>query len=308
MARQVKSELKIYFESGKRPNQSEFEDLIDSKLNHIDDKASYSEIESGLDDEKFITSLGAKQSVIVHAPVKYVNNTFPDNGGNITITDIEGTANSITGSISKSQVTGLESDLNGKQATLVNGTSIKTVNGNNILGSGNVAIREGENKIIAVLLQNHSLNSSNTDQVAFPTSCDDFTLDSNKTYFFKGKYLLSTGTTTHTTAMGWQVNGLSISSIEYTCKTCSCDINRIATNLSLINISSINVTVLNSTSIHETTTIEFEGVIRCTAGGKIKPLIKFSASPGGTNVMKIGSFIQFTEIGSNTIVTTGTVN
>lgn len=308
MAKQVRSELKSYFESGKRPNQSEFEDLIDSKLNHIDDKASYSEIESGLDNEKFITSLGAKHSVIVHAPVKYVNNTFPDNGGNVTITDIEGTANSITGSISKSQVTGLESDLNGKQATLVNGTSIKTINGNNILGNGNIVIREGENKHIAVLSQNHSLTNSNTDQVAFPTSCDEFTLDSNKTYFFKGKYLLGTGTTTHTTAMGWEVNGINITSIEYTGKTFSCIVNKISTNLSLINISNISVTVLNSTSIHDSTTIEFEGIIRCTTGGKIKPLIKFSAAPGGTNVMKIGSFIQFTEIGSNTIVTAGTVS
>ena len=306
MAKKVRSELKSYFESGKRPNQSEFEDLIDSKLNQIEDKASYSEIESGLDDEKFITSLGARNSVLIHAPVKYVNGIFPDNSGNVSITDIEGTASTITGVISKSQVTDLVNDLNGKQASLVNGTTIKTINGNNILGSGNIQIIG--NTLIGIISENYSLLNSLDPQAAFPSVCDDFTLAANKTYIFKGKYLLNTGITTHTTAMGWEVNSLNITSIEYTGKTCSCDINRIATNLSLINISNISVTVLNSTSIHETTTIEFEGVIRCTTGGKIKPLIKFSAAPGGTNVMKIGSFIQFTEIGSNTIVTAGTVS
>jgi hypothetical protein len=306
MAKKERSELKSYFESGKRPKQSEFENLIDSNLNQIDDKASYTEIESGLDDEKFITSLGAKQSVLVHAPVKFVNNTFPDNDGNVIITDVEGTAGSITGSIAKNQVTGLESDLNGKQATLVSGTSIKTVNGNNILGSGNIQIIG--TSLIGTISGNHSLNSSNTDQIAFPSTCDEFALSDNKTYIFKGKYLLGTGTTTHTTAIGWQVDSLNITSIEYTGKIFTCDINKIATNLSLINISSINVTVLNSTSTHETTTIEFEGIIRCTTGGRIKPLIKFSAAPTGTNVMKVGSFIQFTEIGSNTVVSVGAVS
>ncbi len=306
MAKKVRSELKSYFESGKRPNQSEFEDLIDSKLNHIDDKASYSEIETGVDNEKFITSLGAKQSVLKHAPVKSVNNTFPDSGGNVIITNVTGTANTITGSITKSQVTGLVTDLNSKQATLVNGTSIKTINGNNILGSGNIQIIG--TSLIGILSGNHSLNSSTADQIAFPSTCDEFALSDNKTYIFKGKYLLGTGITTHTTAMGWQVDGLNITSIEYTGKIFTCDINRIATNLSLINISNISVTVLNSTSTHETTTIEFEGIIRCTTGGRIKPLIKFSAAPTGTNVMKVGSFIQFTEIGSNTVVSVGSVS
>jgi hypothetical protein len=35
--------------------------------------------------------------------------------------------------------------------------------------------------------------------------------------------------------------------------------------------------------------------------------MKFSAAPGGTNQMKAGSFIEFTEIGSDTIQTVGTV-
>lgn len=44
----------------------------------------------------------------------------------------------ITGTLSDQ--TDLNTALNGKQATLVSGTNIKTVNGNSLLGSGNVAI------------------------------------------------------------------------------------------------------------------------------------------------------------------------
>lgn len=39
-----------------------------------------------------------------------------------------------------SEITNLQSTLNGKQATLVSGTNIKTINGNSILGSGNLSL------------------------------------------------------------------------------------------------------------------------------------------------------------------------
>ena len=43
----------------------------------------------------------------------------------------------------QADVTGLVSALSGKQATLVSGTTIKTVNGENLLGAGNVVIAGG---------------------------------------------------------------------------------------------------------------------------------------------------------------------
>ena len=55
--------------------------------------------------------------------------------GNIT-----GNAASITGSIAESQVTSLVADLAAKQATLVSGTSIKTINSTSLLGSGDITV------------------------------------------------------------------------------------------------------------------------------------------------------------------------
>lgn len=60
--------------------------------------------------------------------------------------DINSLQNSINGKANKththaiSEITNLQSTLNGKQATLVSGTNIRTINGNSILGSGNLSI------------------------------------------------------------------------------------------------------------------------------------------------------------------------
>lgn len=64
-------------------------------------------------------------------------------------TNITGTAGTITGSITESQVTNLVTDLAAKQATLVSGTNIKTVNGTSLLGAGNVVIAGGGSSTLA---------------------------------------------------------------------------------------------------------------------------------------------------------------
>jgi hypothetical protein len=61
----------------------------------------------------------------------------------------------------ESEVTNLVTDLSGKQATLVSGTNIKTVNGNSLLGSGDLAISGGAGLGYTINVQ--ALTSSPTD-------------------------------------------------------------------------------------------------------------------------------------------------
>lgn len=307
MATKNRGILKSFFETGKRPIQEEFENLIDSQLNIEEDKASEADAQNDQIDNKYLTPKTVKKSIETFATVKKVNNITPDSNGNIVVTNVSGTASSITGTISKNQVTGLENDLNNKQNVLVSGTNVKTINGQSIVGSGDLSV-SGPVKLIGVLSSNFTLSNSNTSQNAFPPSSDAYTLTANKTYFFKGKFLITNGSTSHTTAMGWVVTtGLNITSMEYVVQIFSSALNGISTSSS-VQVSGVANKVLNATSSAVTTTIEFEGVLRCTTGGVLTPQLAFSAAPGGTNQMKVGSFIEFTEIGSDTVQTVGTVN
>ena len=77
--------------------------------------------------------------------VSTVNNQGPDASGNValTATDIPASDNqSIQAHITdaESDISDINTALSGKQATLVSGTNIKTVNGASLLGSGNIAI------------------------------------------------------------------------------------------------------------------------------------------------------------------------
>lgn len=55
------------------------------------------------------------------------------------------------GALSIAMTSGLQTALDAKQATLVSGTNIKTINGNSILGSGNLSISAGSIEGTAVL-------------------------------------------------------------------------------------------------------------------------------------------------------------
>lgn len=307
MATKNRGILKSFFETGKRPIQEEFENLIDSQLNIEEDKASEADAQNDQIDNKYLTPKTVKKSIETFATVKKVNNITPDSNGNIVVTNVSGTASSITGTISKNQVTGLENDLNNKQNVLVSGTNVKTINGQSIVGSGDLSV-SGPVKLIGVLSSNFTLSNSNTSQNAFPPSSDAYTLTANKTYFFKGKFLITNGSISHTTAMGWvATTGLNITSMEYVVQIFSSALNGISTSSS-VQVSGVANKVLNAASSAVTTTIEFEGVLRCTTGGVLTPQLAFSAAPGGTNQMKVGSFIEFIEIGSDTVQTVGNVN
>jgi len=303
MATQNRNTLKNYFNTGDRPTEQEFGDFIDSTVNINEDKADVSTVIDVNDNTSFVTPKSTKKLIDTHT-VRKVNNVAADANGNVQVTNITGTASSITGSISKTQVTGLQADLDAK----LNTNNVKTINSQTIIGTGNIDISAGGAvKLIAVPLNAYTIPAA-TSPNAFPTNCDTFKLQANKTYFFKGKYLIANGTS-HTISMGWTATGLVISSMEYVASLFSSNLNAFATALSQTQVSGTALKVLNSSTASPTTTIEFEGVLRCTTQGNLTPIIAFS-TPTTTplSTMKVGSFIEFTEVGSNSVQTIGDVN
>lgn len=158
----------------------------------------------------------------------------------------------------------------------------------------------------AYVQSDFTLSAASGVQSAFPTTSDVFTVLANTTYRFRGHYILNTGSTTHTTAMAFALGGsASVTSFEYFAWLWSAAANTIATASSATHVSGVASKVLNATSTAVYTLIQFEGVARMNAGGTITPQIAFSANPTGTNLMKVGSFIEFYRIGSGTVAKVG---
>lgn len=159
---------------------------------------------------------------------------------------------------------------------------------------------------MANIQSDFTLTAASGVQPAFDTSQDVFTVEASTTYRVRGKYIMNTGSTTHTTAMAFALGGgASINSLEYTVLLWSAAANTITTTQSALHVSGVASTVLNSTSTAVYTIIEFDGTLRINAGGTVTPQINFSANPTGTNLMKVGSYIEFTKLGSNTVTFVG---
>lgn len=133
-------------------------DLVDSAPETLNTLA---ELSAALNDDAnfastIATQLGQKQATLVSGTnIKTINNESLLGSGNISITSNVTSVNGQTGSVTisipsnTSELTNdsgfltSHQDITGKQDTLVSGTSIKTINGESLLGSGNISISSG---------------------------------------------------------------------------------------------------------------------------------------------------------------------
>lgn len=293
-----KQNLKTFFNKGDRPTEGQFAQLIDESVNKIDDKVSIIDAGNASVDEGFTTPKAVKSAIDLFT-VKKVNNVSPDPvTGNVTLVNVTG----ITGNILKSQVTGLQADLDAKQNLLVSGTNIKTINNISILGSGNITVPE---TIIAAPNAPFILSKLTGLQNAFPESCGSFTLLAKKTYFFKGKYLLTKDpNVSHGNSIGWAIGpGLTISSMEYVVHGLVGTVNVGTSAIYHVYISGTGAKAVNSANSLPMAAIEFEGIIRTgPIGGTLTPRVSYTvaATADNINTMKVGSYIEFREIGTDT--------
>ncbi len=154
-----------------------------------------------------------------------------------------------------------------------------------------------------------TLQASNAEQNAFPTTCDVITVEASTTYHIEGLYIINTGGTTHTTAMSFVLGGgasvQATGGCEYRTLLWSAAANTLTTTQSTCHVSGVASKVLNATSGSVYTIIDFKGMIRTNAAGTITPSIKFSSNPTGTNLMKASSWIRVVAWGSSSVEAAG---
>ena len=148
-----------------------------------------------------------------------------------------------------------------------------------------------------------TLNNGTAAQAAFPSTGDVWTLSASTLYEVEGSYTMTTGTSNNkTTALVFALGGsASVTFVNLNVQGWNGVPGTTATAQGTVNMNAATATVVTASAVTAGVQIYFKGIISMNAGGTVTPQIQFSAAPGGTNLMKAGSFIKFTRLGSTTI-------
>jgi len=157
---------------------------------------------------------------------------------------------------------------------------------------------------IAALNADFTTNNALGVQSAFPTANDVFTVAANTAYKVRGQYYLSKNTTnTCTLALAWALGSATVDNFEYMVTTWRGAANGLVAP-TCVRVTGVASKVINSTGTDAEVCVQFEGILRIGTGGTITPQINWSAAPGGTGLMRRGSWVSFERLGANTVTTT----
>lgn len=161
--------------------------------------------------------------------------------------------------------------------------------------------------IISAATSDVSLSDVNTAQSVFTGAADTISLRANTTYLVKGQYIIQSGTTTHTTAIGFLYGGGVTAAMTFSVLNLPAAVGTVSRAQDMVHFDSISGGIVNATSSSARNTIIIDGMLEtdATTGCTLTPQITFSAAPGGTNLTKFGSYISFTPIGTSTMTSIG---
>jgi len=161
--------------------------------------------------------------------------------------------------------------------------------------------------IISAATSDVSLSDVNTAQSVFTGAADTISLRANTTYLVKGQYIIQSGTTTHTTAVGFLYGGGVTAAMTFSVLNLPAAVGTVSRAQDMVHFDSISGGIVNATSSSARNTIIIDGMLEtdATTGCTLTPQITFSTAPGGTNLTKFGSYISFTPIGTSTMTSIG---
>ena len=135
------------------------------------------------------------------------------------------------------------------------------------------------------------------------------TLLANTAYTFEQMLYVTTGATSHTTAIGFS-GTVGVGSIWHQTDSALTGVSGTIQNSGSSGLSTIAWTTLAGGVVEATTTAaqtawRTKGMLRTTTSGTIIPQITFSAAPTAPNSLSATSFFRITPIGSNTLYNIG---
>lgn len=180
----------------------------------------------------------------------------------------------------------IESKINGKQPPLVSGTNIKTINGQPILGSGDIVISgSGPSR---VFLPNNVINADAVANTLADVTGLSFPVVANTTYRFKFWIIYTSAATT--TGSRWTINGPATTFMNYFS-------NYTLTATSITNnqgLASYNVPAgASASSLASNNIAIIEGVIRPSADGTV--IARFASEITASAITAIASGRSYVE-------------
>ena len=130
------------------PTNTQFNNLAGEVANKADKTSVYTKAEA---DEKFATNVGLNQTLSEYATNVELNHVKAELATKADTSSLNALKSEITGLATKEELADYQpigdyattTQLNSKQDTLVSGTNIKTINGQSVIGEGNIDITEG---------------------------------------------------------------------------------------------------------------------------------------------------------------------
>jgi hypothetical protein len=180
-------------------------------------------------------------TLISSTNIKTINGASVLGSGNLTVTGSGASWGSITGTLSSQ--TDLQTALNAKQDTLVSGTSIKTLNGGTLLGSGNISIPSNYPQILSVAhVLNHTGSTANT--IVHSHTVSNFNV--NTMYQFNGILNKTAGTAQFTLRLYLNSSASLTGAILLATSAAMTATNSVAEFIcSISNVSSTQIAVFN---------------------------------------------------------------
>lgn len=171
-------------------------------------------------------------------------------------------------------------------------------------GVGFVKLTSAQNLLFKCLSSDDTggANSSSA-QPWFPTA-GGLTVPGASSFWMDGILKLSTGATTHTTAIAFGGTA-TLTDIQGYATVHRAAADTISSTFSGIPFTSASAAVADVTGTQVATLMRVQGFVRFNAAGTFIPQFKFSADPTGTITAKKGTYFRLTPFGDNTTVSAG---
>lgn len=146
-----------------------------------------------------------------------------------------------------------------------------------------------------------------TVQSIFADANDRITLIAATAYLFELYLQITMGATTTTMALAFDAGTCTFTAPfrYWSMGAVNVADNATGTAQSTICVNTQAVTVVTATGTGAGKWIRARGMFRVNGGGTFVPQFKFSADPTGTILVKAGTFMTLTPVGSNTVVSVG---